>query len=409
MQLNYTIPTDLCCIMGNKGSDKGSEEICNSWHNYTVVYNSLFNNKRNLPIRLFELGLGTNNVNIPSNMGKYGKPGASLYGWSEFFPNASIFGADIDTNILFETEKIKTYFCDQTNPHVIKYMWSEEHLREPFDIIIDDGLHTFEANVCFFENSLHKLANGGIYVIEDILTQNLNKFENKIKEWKLNYPNLQFNLLQVPSLVNKVDNNLLVIKKVNQLQFTQDLTFYLKNSLCTLFPINPADELTCVEIGSFEGKGSILIHDTLCTHEKSRLFCIDPFNDEYVKDDDRLSFWDFACKGQKHRFYNNTKSYTKIVPLQGISDDMIVKLTDNSIDFAYIDGDHSPEQVYKDAVNIFLKIKNGGIILFDDYLFTHDGVITAEGIDKFLKEYDGKYELLFKNYQLAIRVIQTPF
>jgi hypothetical protein len=88
---------------------------------------------------------------------------------------------------------------------------------------------------------------------------------------------------------------------------------------------------------------------------------------------------------------------------------MILKIEDNSVDFVYIDGDHSPEQVYKDAVNMFPKMKKLGIILFDDYGFTTNGVITAKGIDKFLDEYEGKYELLFKNYQLAVRVTQTPY
>ena len=73
-------------------------------------------------------------------------------------------------------------------------------------------------------------------------------------------------------------------------------------------------------------------------------------------------------------------------------------------DFVYIDGDHSEEQVYKDAVNMFSKMKNNSIILFDDYLFNVNGVITQHGIDKFLQEYNGKYELLFKDYQAAIKV-----
>lgn len=84
---------------------------------------------------------------------------------------------------------------------------------------------------------------------------------------------------------------------------------------------------------------------------------------------------------------------------------MIVKLDDNSVDFAYIDGDHTPEQVYKDAVNIFPKMKDGSVILFDDYEFSTNGIITADGINKFISEYSGKYDLLLKNWQLAIRKI----
>lgn len=207
-------PTDLCKIMGNYGSDKGDININNSWHNYTLIYNKLFENKRNNNLRIFELGLGTNNPNIKSNMCWHKKciPGASLYGWSEYFKNARIFGADIDRNILFETERIKTYYCDQTNPKDIENLWNDVDLKDNFDIIIEDGLHEYNANICFFENSIHKLNSGGIYIIEDILNNTLTKWEQKIKEWEKKYTYLNFQLVILPSRVNNIDNTLLIVQ-----------------------------------------------------------------------------------------------------------------------------------------------------------------------------------------------------
>ena len=117
---NEKQPTTLCEIMGRNKSDKGHINITKSWHNYTTFYYSIFQSLRDKNLRLFELGLGTNNRNIPSNMGENGRPGASLYGWHEFFPNSDIFGADIDSDILFNTTKIKTFYCDQRNPEIIK-------------------------------------------------------------------------------------------------------------------------------------------------------------------------------------------------------------------------------------------------------------------------------------------------
>jgi hypothetical protein len=206
--------TPLCEIMGRNKSDKGSQNITASWHNYTTFYYSIFKHLQNKPIRLFELGLGTNNVNIPSNMGSNGVPGASLFGWREFFPNAQIFGADIDQNILFNTENIMTFFCDQCNPSMIRNLWNHEELNSNFDIIIDDGLHEFDANICFFENSLHKLNVNGIFIIEDIHVNYLNKVGDKIAEWENAYPNYVFTLVEIPSVKNKLDNNLLVIHRL---------------------------------------------------------------------------------------------------------------------------------------------------------------------------------------------------
>ena len=207
--------TPLCEIMGRHKSDKGNIDINTCWHNYTCFYYSIFKDMREKQLRVFELGLGTNNTNIPSNMGVDGRPGASLYGWSEFFPNSYIFGADIDTGILFNTDNISTFYCDQTNPQIIKKMWDEPKLHEMFDIIIEDGLHSFNANVCFFENSIHKLKPNGYYIIEDIITHEEHLFVNKIKEWETKYTDCSFTLLKLPSSRNRYDNNLLVVFKTD--------------------------------------------------------------------------------------------------------------------------------------------------------------------------------------------------
>lgn len=208
-----TVATPLCEIMGRNNSDKGSLNIASSWHNYTTLYYSLFKDITDKPLRVFELGIGTNNPNLASNMGINGRPGASLYGWSEFFPNSKIFGADIDRNILFNTDRIKTFYCDQTNPEVIQKMWTEPELHANFDIIIDDGLHLYNANFTLFENSIHKLSSKGYYIIEDILKNDQPIFLNKIKEWEIKYTDCKFTMINIPSTRNSLDNILIVISK----------------------------------------------------------------------------------------------------------------------------------------------------------------------------------------------------
>jgi len=202
--------TQLCKIMERYGSDKSVRN-----HNYTLVYSKLFDPIRQNKLRIFELGLGTNNTDVPSNMGPEGKPGASVYGWAEYFPNSAIFGADIDKRILFNTNRINTFYCDQTNPESIKELWNNPLLANNFDIIVEDALHCFVANIIFFENSIHKLNKGGYYIIEDILTTDIEKFKNKIVEWKKTY-NCEFTLVKIPSLRNNVDNNLLVVRNLNK-------------------------------------------------------------------------------------------------------------------------------------------------------------------------------------------------
>ncbi len=208
--IDFTKPTKLCKLFGKYGSDKGNEDIINSRHNYSIIYNELFKNLNN--INIFELGIGSNNNKFLSSMENNYKSGGSLYSWNEYFNNSNIYSADIDKTILFNTNNIKTFYCDETNINSIKELWN--NITETFDIMIDDGIHEFNENVLFFENSIFKLNNNGFYIIEDIKFSNLLKFRNKITEWKEKYSDLSFNLLLVPSFNNYHDNNLLIIKKL---------------------------------------------------------------------------------------------------------------------------------------------------------------------------------------------------
>lgn len=205
--------SELCDIMNKQGSDKASKPINSgsAGHNYTRYYSQIFEKFRYDEINLFELGLGTNNLSIESNMGETGVPGASIFGWQEYFKNGHIFGADVDTGCLFNTDKIKTFFCDQTNPWIIRQMWNNKYLDFNFDIIIEDGLHTFNSNVIFFENSYYKLKKHGIYIIEDIYNEEIPNWLNKFDEYEIKFPQFNFELIQLECNHNVGDNNLIKI------------------------------------------------------------------------------------------------------------------------------------------------------------------------------------------------------
>ena len=129
-------------------------------------------------------------------MGKEYKPGSSLKVWKEYFFNANIFGADIDKDILFQEERIKTFFVDQLDEISIKDMWKKLDLSN--DLIIDDGIHTLDGCKIFFDNSIEYLKDDGIYIIEDVDPIFLNELNNHlIKKYttsiiKLNFIKLYF-------------------------------------------------------------------------------------------------------------------------------------------------------------------------------------------------------------------------
>lgn len=207
-QVNIFAPTPICRIMTRHGSDKGD-----SWHSYTAVYSVLFKPFQNGPIRIFELGLGSNTPGIPQSMGVDGIPGASLRGWREIFPQAQVFGADIDRKALFNEERINTFYCDQLDLDVIRQMWAQPQLQEEMDIIIDDGLHRIRANTTFLDGSIQHLRKDGIFAVEDIRCEDLLTWQNMLPEYRSRYPSFDFVLLELPNRINSYDNNMLIAKR----------------------------------------------------------------------------------------------------------------------------------------------------------------------------------------------------
>lgn len=197
--------TVLCDLMSAQGSDKGK-----GFHNYTIVYDWLFSRFRKEALHVFELGLGTNKPNAPSSMGPNGRPGASLRGWREYFSAAEIFGADVDSDILFEEDRIRTFWTDQRDPKAIRYLWSMLPAIS-FDIMVDDGLHEAPANICFFLESLSKLKPGGIYIVEDIAPGDVEMMNCFVRAVSCGARSVVFELLDHP--VNRVDNRLMIYQK----------------------------------------------------------------------------------------------------------------------------------------------------------------------------------------------------
>jgi predicted O-methyltransferase YrrM len=188
------------------------------------------------------------------------------------------------------------------------------------------------------------------------------------------------------------------------MNFTTDWAGALRESIPVLYPTPPAGPMTCLEIGSFEGMGSLILANSLCSHPDSRLYCVDPWDDVYSVKDGRHGQFDAECKGQYSRFTANTKDRPEIIPIRGYSGDIVPGL-DFQFDFAYIDGEHSPEQVYKDATYVLPKMKRGGIILFDDFLYEQNGLKTGNGIRNFIFDHQDKVEVILQTYQLALKIL----
>ncbi len=116
---------------------------------------------------VLEIGIGTNNPKTPSNMGTQGVPGSSLLLWTDLFPRAHVIGADIDPSSFIQTEKIQSFLVDQTSESSLRELCSNFSAGS-FDLVVDDGLHTPEANLRTLRILAGLVKPGGWYVIEDI-------------------------------------------------------------------------------------------------------------------------------------------------------------------------------------------------------------------------------------------------
>jgi SAM-dependent methyltransferase len=153
--------------------------------------------------------------------------------------------------------------------------------------------------------------------------------------------------------------------------------------------------LQAVEVGSYEGRSASWIVLHLLTGEGSRLVCVEPFQ-EY--------------EGQERNFDHNIRvagCADKIVKLRGRSQQVLPFLSEESFDFIYVDGSHMILDVLLDAAMCWRLLRPRGVLVFDDYehtLFPDSfGMSAGPAIRAFLSLVSGEYELLFKDWQVALR------
>jgi hypothetical protein len=158
------------------GSDKGTSgpRPNSRGHNYTSVYESYLKQHRTSAITILEIGLGVIGEKWESlivtgrNTG-----GASLKMWYDYFPNASIYGIDINSCAYLDNDRIKTFVVDQGNLQELTVFSEAINVKE-FDVIIDDGSHRPDHQQISLGFFFKKLKRQGLYIIEDLMSNGLN-------------------------------------------------------------------------------------------------------------------------------------------------------------------------------------------------------------------------------------------
>lgn len=187
-------------------------------HDYITNYKHLLNPYKYTAKNVLEIGIGEiNHAKCMQRLtqNKY-KTGNSLRMWRDYFSNAHVYGIDIFQCCMFDNEeRITTLIADQSSHsqlcNVIKT------IKDPIDVIIDDGAHIAEYQVTSFKFLEKFLKDGGIYIIEDIQPPHIESFcdlsifGTEYKQYILD--NYEFSYCDTRHVMNNLDDILIVFKK----------------------------------------------------------------------------------------------------------------------------------------------------------------------------------------------------
>lgn len=173
-------------------------------HGYERVYGPIIDKLRHGSPTVLEIGLGVNDPSVPSGMPEDYLPGESLRGLRMLLPHARLHGADVDRRVLDENEYFTPHHVDQRNLESVYRLG--EHVGKDIDLVIDDGLHTPEANANSIAGLFLSLSTRGVIVIEDILPEFMPVWE------ALRFPSaVQYRLISPEALGQDSGSGVLVV------------------------------------------------------------------------------------------------------------------------------------------------------------------------------------------------------
>lgn len=129
-------------------------KVSDKWSAYLHEYDRIFREQREQPMRFLEIGI---------------QNGGSLEIWAKYFPNATqLIGCDINpacASLRYEDPRIAVIVgdanADATQMRITK-------LAQEFEVVIDDGSHRTSDVIRAFARYFPLLADGGVFVVEDL-------------------------------------------------------------------------------------------------------------------------------------------------------------------------------------------------------------------------------------------------
>lgn len=319
----------------------------------------------------------------------------------------------------------------------------------------DDGLHIFDVNAEFTLDRLNEdLAKENHQLVSDIYSR-----ERLIENWKnilchnRNNPDRplyqqSLNGLQTCGADSKIEgkkecrtykdtklhvdeqshsNNVDNPETENAYQFTADwfLGDVYESGVVVDIPEIWRDVFksfsikTVLEIGSYEGRSSCFIGEVLGKIQPIRLYCVDTWlgSNEHSQHNmaDVENRFDKNIDTLKRQLGGQLEHFEKMKTTSvRACAQLIASGMQERFDFIHIDGSHAACDVLTDAVCAFQLLKPGGLIIFDDYLWSYGYETSGNSlqtpkpaIDAFANCFRDSIEVLhgFPLYQLYAKKV----
>jgi hypothetical protein len=129
----------------------------NTTHSYLPLYQNLLISKKDTAKNVLEVGIHR---------------GGSIKLWNDFFPNATVYGLDINNSDsvweeINNKEKIILYTStDAYNNDIFTTNFLDKNIK--CDFMLDDGPHTLESMKKFIKLYSQIMTDDGILIIEDV-------------------------------------------------------------------------------------------------------------------------------------------------------------------------------------------------------------------------------------------------
>jgi len=168
--------------------------------------------------------------------------------------------------------------------------------------------------------------------------------------------------------------------------FSQRITEFSKY----LHEYKGASNVSYLEIGVYEGRSFLWVMDNILTHPYSKATAIDIFTGDFEK-----------------TFRSNLEisgASSKVNVLKGDSFYLLQNMS-SKFDIIYIDGDHTAKAALFDAELSWPLLKEGGLMIFDDYLYQSHLPLYSKpqiGVDLFIQTHSNEIEILHMDYQVFL-------